>query len=170
MNMKLNYRCSSCGQVHDGPPLSYSAYAPALWYTLSEDERDHRALLSSDNCVIDRKYFFIMGNIEIPILDSQDIFIWSVWVSLSKSNYNRAKKLWLKEDRETEVPYFGWLSTQLIVYPDTLNLKTMVHTRPVGQRPWVELEATDHPLSIEQRKGITRDRVIEFAEKILHDG
>ncbi|MGW1264432.1 DUF2199 domain-containing protein [Streptomyces drozdowiczii] len=33
----------------------------------------------------------------------------------------------------------------------TLNLKTRVHTRPVGDRPFVELEPTDHPLAIEQR-------------------
>jgi hypothetical protein len=40
-----------------------------------------------------------------------------------------------------------------------LSLKTMVHTQPVGVRPSIELEPTDHPLAIEQREGITVARV-----------
>lgn len=65
---------------------------------------------------------------------------------------------------------FGWLSTALPIYPlETLSLPTLVHTRPVGLRPLVELEPSDHPLAIEQRNGITRARVQELAEAILHD-
>ncbi|WP_412543093.1 DUF2199 domain-containing protein [Longispora sp. K20-0274] len=71
--------------------------------------------------------------------------------------------------REAEPPYFGWLSTELGLYtPSTINLKTNLHTRPVGQRPLIELEPTDHPLAVEQRCGITRARVQEFAESLLH--
>lgn len=52
----------------------------------------------------------------------------------------------------------------------TLNLKTHVHTRPVGERPCVELEPTDHPLAVEQRTGITLDRVLKIATAVLHPG
>ncbi|MEU4303103.1 DUF2199 domain-containing protein [Kitasatospora aureofaciens] len=39
------------------------------------------------------------------------------------------------EGRETEPPYFGRLTTELPIYsPSTINLKTMAHTRPVGER------------------------------------
>jgi hypothetical protein len=54
------------------------------------------------------------------------------------------------------------------LYPDTLNLKTMVHLRDGGIRPFVELEPTEHPLAVEQRTGITHDRVAEIYEKMLH--
>jgi hypothetical protein len=47
-------------------------------------------------------------------------------------------------------------------------LKTNIHTNPVGVRPFVELEPTDHPLAVEQRNGITLARVQEIAEIILH--
>ena len=53
---------------------------------------------------------------------------------------------------------------------ETLNLKTEVHTEPVGTRPHVVLEPTDHPLSVEQRSGITVRRVPEIAELLLHPG
>ncbi|MFE3286272.1 DUF2199 domain-containing protein, partial [Streptomyces sp. NPDC059233] len=100
-----------------------------------------------------------------------EVFSWGVWVSLSRENFSRAADLWDRPGREAEDPYFGWLTTDLTVYPTTtLNLKTNVHTRPVGERPFVELEPTDHPLAVEQRTGITLDRVREIAATVLHAG
>lgn len=51
---------------------------------------------------------------------------------------------------------------------ETLNLKTEVHTDEVGARPHVILEPTDHPLAVEQRTGITVERVQKIAELVLH--
>jgi len=164
------YECRSCGQVHEGPPISYGVDAPALWYEIPEAERAARTELTSDLCVVDDQHFFILGNVEIPIIGSKEPFAWSVWVSLSLTNFQRTVKLWKKKGREKEPPYFGWLSTQLPCYPETLNLKTHVHTRPVGQRPFIELEPTAHPLAVEQREGISCERVQEIAETVLHDG
>ncbi|MEH2613576.1 DUF2199 domain-containing protein [Bradyrhizobium sp. AZCC 1693] len=59
-------------------------------------------------------------------------------------------------------PFFGWLSAELPVYPSTENLKTLVHLRDDGIRPYIELQPTDHPLAVEQRDGITTDRVAEI--------
>ena len=80
----------------------------------------------------------------------------------------RAVELWDTPGRESEPPCFGWLCTSLPLYPKTLHLKTHVHTHPVGERPFVELEPTDYPLAVEQRNGITMDRVREIAEALLH--
>jgi hypothetical protein len=87
---------------------------------------------------------------------------------LSKENFKRTVELWGTDGRESEPPYFGWLSTRLPLYPETLSLKTNVRTRPVGQRPFIELEPTDHPLAVEQRNGITMARVREIAAALLH--
>ncbi len=170
------YTCSICGQYHQGLPFSYGSPVPALVNSFSEIERKKRVLLSSDQCEVRSKklfgenVYFIVGNIDIPVIDSKEIFQWTVWVSLSKKNYARAGKLWDRAGRENEPPYFGWLSTllPLSLYPETLHLKTHVHTRPVGIRPLVELEATDHPLALEQRNGISLARIQEIAELILH--
>lgn len=162
------FRCRCCGELHDELPMHYGAAAPALWYSIPEAEQAERCVLSSDQCIIDEEHFFIVGNLEIPVAGVEEAFSWDVWVSLSDKNFARAVKLWKKKGRESEPPYFGWLSTALPCYPDTLNLKTMVHTREVGRRPWIELEPTDHPLAVEQREGITLARVQEIAELILH--
>ena len=101
--------------------------------------------------------------------DAAEPFSWGVWVSLSRPNFQRTLDLMESEGREAQQPYFGWLSTELPIYGvSTLNLKTNVHTRQIGLRPTIELEPTEHPLAVEQRSGITLDRVREFAERLLH--
>lgn len=147
--------------------MSYSTMAPDVWDPSFEG--DPNSMLSSDQCVIKNQHFFIRGLIEIPVIGSQDVFSWGAWISLSRDNFARALDVWNAEDRETEKPYFGWLSTELALYSEgTTNLKTNAHTRPVGKRPFIELEPTDHPLAVEQRTGITQDRVREIAMAMLH--
>lgn len=147
--------------------MSYAAPSPEYW---TDDLADDQAsCLSADQCVIKGEWFFVHGLIEIPVFDSDEPFSWGVWVSLSKENYDRMASLWQTQGREHEPPYFGWLSTQLPVYsPTTINLKTHLHTRPIGERPRIELEPTDHPLAVEQRTGITRARVQQIADILLH--
>lgn len=162
------YQCRVCGRYHEELPLHYGAAAPLYFYSIPERERASRAVLSSDQCIVDGQYYFIVGNLDIPVIGSDQVFSWDVWVSLSQVNFERATQLWNQPGRESEPPYFGWLSTQIDIYPDTISLKTMVHTRPVGVRPFIELEPTDHPLAVEQRTGITWERVQEIAERLLH--
>jgi hypothetical protein len=49
-----------------------------------------------------------------------------------------------------------------------MDLKTRVHLRDYGPRPWIELEPTDHPLALEQRNGISIDRVAEIYSVMVH--
>ncbi|MEU0851450.1 DUF2199 domain-containing protein [Streptomyces flaveolus] len=147
--------------------MNYTADAPAVWdlsFAVADD-----CLLSSDQCVIRAEHYFVKGLIEIPVIGSDEVFSWGVWVSLSRDNFSRAADLWDTPGRESEKPCFGWLTTELPLYsPTTLNLKTHVHTRPVGERPYVELEPTDHPLAVEQRTGITLERVRDIAAAVRH--
>ncbi|MFJ5138836.1 DUF2199 domain-containing protein [Streptomyces sp. NPDC088707] len=167
MTKDLGFTCSCCGAHHPELPMNYSTNAPHVWDESFSERSD--SLLSSDQCVIQAQYYFVKGLIEIPVIGSDDVLSWAVWVSLSRENFARAADRWDTPGREAEEPYFGWLNTEVALYsPSTINLKTYVHTRPVGQRPRVELEPTEHPLSVEQRTGITLARVREIAEIALH--
>jgi hypothetical protein len=64
-------------------------------------------------------------------------------------------------------PKFGRLCNNISLYPTTLNLKSHLHLRGGGSRPSIELEPTDHPLAIEQRRGISVERVEEIAAALL---
>ena len=161
--------CRSCGQRHDGMPMAFGAEAPYYWDpALAQDES---SVLEQDYCIINAEHFFVRGNLAIPVTAAPagTEFTWGVWVSLSRASFARALDVWTTAGRQNEPPYFGWLCTELPVYqPSTLLLKTHVHAQPIGKRPLIELERTDHPLALEQGTGITLARVQEIAEALQH--
>lgn len=166
--MSGNFVCRHCGIVHESLPLSFGADVPLYVEGIPAAERPNRVSLSTDQCVIDGEHYFVRGCLEVPIAGRSDVFAWGVWVSLSDRSFRRVTELWNKSGRESEPPFFGWLSTRLPGYPDTLNLKTMMHLRPVGVRPFIDLEPTEHPLSLEQQRGISAERARQIAESLLH--
>jgi len=164
----MQYVCSRCGERHEGLP-GLSTEAPLYYYSVPQLERASRCRLDGDTCVVDEEFFFVRGCLEVPIRGERDPFIWGVWVSLSRKSFDEFLELYHEAHRSHTGPFFGWLSASLKGYPQTENLKTMVHLRDHGQRPFIELEPTDHPLAIEQRSGISVARVGEILAASLHD-
>ena len=160
--------CKTCGAFHEDMPRLLTVAAPAAWEALPEAERTRQALLTADQCVIDDTFFFILGRLELPVLDGGEPFTWMTWVSVSEGHFLRASQLWQAAGREAEPPYFAWVQSSLPYPVPTLNLKADLLTQPVGQRPKVMLQATDHPLYREQKSGISVARVQEIVEAILH--
>ncbi len=157
----FRFKCPSCDEWHEGMP-SFGAIAPLYYDEIPEVDRHARCELTTDTCVVDQKFFFIRGCIEIPVDGADEPFVWGVWASLSRENFEQFVALQEEASRAAFGPYFGWLSASLKTYPSTENLKTMVHLRDNGLRPYIELEPTDHPLALEQRRGISRERVGEL--------
>ena len=148
--------------------MCFGAEYPDYYFSVPPEERATRVEYLDDLCVVDEKHFFIRARIEIPVIDSDEVFCWDVWTSLSEKNFLRTNELWNDPERVNELAYFGWLQTVLPGYPSTLSLKTMVHTQPIGQIPLVEVGEEDHPLTREQQHGITWERVIELVEIAMH--
>ena len=148
---------------------TFGSDAPLSYYEVPEQERDVRCRLSTDSCVIDGKWFFVRGCIEIPVHAETKPFIWGAWVSLSEQSFEQWLKCFDAPKRSHIGPFFGWLNASLKPYPDTLNLKTRVHLRDNGTRPYIELEPTAHPLAMEQRNGISKERVAEIYAQMMHD-
>ena len=166
----MKFRCVTCGEEHDVAEMSFGSDAPTQWHLLTDDERN-RSELCQDQCVIDateETAFFVRGCLDIPIIGTERAFTWGVWVSLSEKSFLEMSEHWTDPDRENLGPYFGWLSTTIPEYPDTMYLKTSVHQRSVGTRPLVELEATAHPLAVHQREGIDRDSLFALVTRLLH--
>jgi hypothetical protein len=165
--LRYSWTCRCCGQPHAELPIHWGAEAPVYYDALSEAERETRADLSADFCIIDGEHFFIRGVIEIPIVGQSERFTWGVWTSLSAANMDTVRRVWDRPDRQSVGHLFGWLSTALPLYPDTVNLKTNVHINAPPLLPSVELEPTDHPLAVEQRNGMTLERAVAIAEFLL---
>lgn len=164
-----SFTCRTCGKKIEEIP-AFASDRPVNYWDVPEEKRKKDVKLTSDSCVIADRFFFIRGCLEIPIINREDHFEWGVWVSLKEENFHIWKKHYRTKKRSHIGPFFGWLSTVLPVYPDTQNLKTMVHLRDNGIRPYIELEETDHPLSMEQHRGITMERVHQIIHELEHPG
>lgn len=166
----LTFRCAGCGAEHDLADLSLGADAPAQWRRLTDDERA-RSELGGETCVIRAEgetSRYVRAVLPIPITATSEEFTWGVWVSLSEKSFAELEAHWHDPRRVELGPYFGWLCTQVPGYPDTMFLKTSVGQRPVGSRPLVTLEPTDHPLAAHQREGIPRDELRRIVVDELH--
>lgn len=163
----FQFECTSCGQMHEGIPC-FGWDFPAQYLAVPEHERSTRVRLTDDVCVIDEEWFFVRGCLEIPVQGYDQPLSYGVWLSLSRTSFSQYVALLDKVDRDDTAKFFGWLCSAIPGYPDTQLLKTMVRVRPWPTRPFVELEATDHPLAIEQRHGIPVWRVQQITERVLH--
>lgn len=158
----MTYTCSCCGEIHDDlPDLSFDR--PSYASDVADDEFDKRVNLNEDLCVVDDELYFIRGVIKIPIRENEQNLGFGVWVSLKKENF----EAYLENYDTPDIgPFFGWLSSEFKFGGEpTLSLKTMAHFQGNGQRPLIELDESDHPLSVAQRNGIGLDE----AWKIAHD-
>jgi hypothetical protein len=163
--MPHRYKCSSCDKWHEGfPDLGYEQPQYAL--DVPEADRETRVFLTSDRCVVDDEFFFVRCLLPFPVLGTDDEFSWGVWCSLSRANFMR-----YQDEREAVVaegkPMFGYLSNSLPHYPATLNLTLSVKPRGDGLRPIAVLDETDHPLAVEQRDGISLEKLLEIVGPFL---
>ena len=73
--------------------------------------------------------------IEIPILGSDEPFLWGVWASIREEVFDEVADSWDEQGREAKYgPYKGRLANSLSIYPETLNLKLKIVVQPVGVR------------------------------------
>ena len=157
--------CKVCNCDLGEVPMCFGSSSPALMM-VPEAEYYDRVEESVDQCIVDGEHFFVRGHIELPLID-EEVFIWSVWVSLSERSFDHMREHWEAEGREFNEPYFGWLMTNLPCYPETFHLKTSVQSQSVGIVPLITLEPSEHPLSLEQKSGITMERVHEIIHPVM---
>jgi len=140
-----------------------------MYANMSESDRGTRALIGSDQCIVDQECFFIRGCLENAILNSTEVFIWGLWASVKEEVFNEISESWEQEGREMRWgPFKARLANSLSVYPETLNLKLRIVIQPVGTRPLFVLEEEQHPLAMAQQHGISRLEAAELSSILLH--
>jgi len=168
-NVPNGYKCRTCGQSHAGLPLSFGADFPDEYANLKQEERDARAVVGSDQCIIDAAHFFLRGLLEIPVIGNNEPFLWGLWASVREEVFDEISECWELQGREkSHGPFKGRLANSLSIYPETLNLKLKVILQPVGARPLFIVEDAGHPLHLQQKSGITHQEAIELASLLLH--
>ncbi len=163
----FSFKCATCDELHEGSP-SFAFRAPDP-YLEQPKEVQEAGKLGSDLCKYadeDGMHYFIRVCLEVPIHGVTDPFLWGVWVSLSEKSFNRYVETYDAPDTRDE--YFGWFCNYVPCYENTFALKTTVHPRAGNDRPYIKLEKTDHPLSIDFHEGISIQRAQELAERVMH--
>ena len=165
----FGFECATCGTYHVGMP-SFGWDWPIQYLMVPETDRARRTRLTPDWCTIGDDQFFVRGSLEVHVHGHEEPFSWGVWVSLSRTNFERYSTLHDDPEREAADRFVCWLCSAIPGYPDVSRLKAAVHVRPWPSAPFVDLEPTDHPLALEQRNGITTKRVHEIAQSVMHSG
>ena len=164
----FEFDCATCGQRHVGVP-SFGWDWPIQYLMVPEPERARRVELGPDHCIIDGEFFFVRGCLEVPVAGHDEPLSWGAWVSLSASSFERYAELHGDPRRAPGARFVGWLCSAIPGYPDPdPPLTAAVHVRAWPLRPYIELEPTDHPLAVEQREGITNERVRAIVERVMH--
>jgi hypothetical protein len=168
------WQCPSCGLMHT-MPFDLACDQPDFWQGSTEKSPNSRVLtsdniLTEDFCIIDGQHYFVRCVLELTLIGwDGEAFGFGVWATLSKKTFALYREIFDSGHQGAQGPWFGWFSNRLKGYPDTLNLKCQVHPQEGRQRPYIELEATDHPLAVEQRTGITFDRLLDLYALNGHD-
>ena len=162
------FTCSCCGQIHEGSP-SFGYKTPMPFDHLSDHDKQSIAQINDDLCKIEHPEgtdYFARVVLELPIHETEEPFLWGVWVSLSKESFDKYTSTWGEHDESDS--YFGWFCNRLPYYPDTINLKTNVRPRNGGARPYLELQPSDHPLAAHYHHGLTAQEAQVIAEEAMH--
>lgn len=164
----FEFKCSHCDKTHKGIP-SLVSDAPDYFYSIPEKEREERVQLNSDTCIVDDEHFFVRGCLEIPVHGFDEPFSFGAWISLSQANFIKFEELFNISERDQNEPMFGWFSTWIYPYYETKeNIKSRIHLRNNGIRPFIELEPSGHPLSLAQQNGITKEDIVKIYEHYIH--
>ena len=166
------FKCSSCGEIHEGSP-SFGFNAPDQYATLSDEQKSRMGVLSEDFCTIthtDGIDRFVRAVLEVPIHGVEKPFLWGVWVSLSEKSFNRYKETY--SDPVVGEGFFGWVCNRISLYPYEQPRAADVVVRSGRSRPLVVLhrgDPEDDPLVLDQMHGISVARAQELAELALHE-
>ncbi|HLY26573.1 MAG TPA: DUF2199 domain-containing protein [Aggregatilineales bacterium] len=164
------FKCPECGKIHD---LSQAAlvfrmprHVAELRREIGKEEFAARVQMNDDLCCIDEKLYFIRGVLEVPVKELDATFEWGLWALVDQVDFNHYVELWDADIDEHEPPFTGWLSGSPPEYPESDMAEVVIHMRSNGMRPMFMISASDQPLGIAQREGITPAEVHQFIAKV----
>jgi hypothetical protein len=164
------FKCTICHKFHGVEPVSFCSRTPDTYAGIKQADRQHRAMLGTDQCVIDQEQYFLRGIVEIPIVGLDEVFLWGAWARVWQKDYEEMSDFWDTPEREKTIgPYKGRLNNNIPTYePETFDLKCTLMIQPIGTRPLFVIEEPEHPLAIDQRHGISMNRVLQIASIAYH--
>jgi hypothetical protein len=157
---RLRYRCPDCRDVHDGLPDLCFALPDAI-FVLEAEERQTRALVSSDLCVLDDTRYFIRCVLEVAVADHTDVFAYGLWAEVAGRDFNRYAVYYNTDVPQNHSSFEGLLANRLPLTEETLGLACSIAlSSEEGLRPSLRVTDALHTLHEEQETGVTLSRAL----------
>jgi hypothetical protein len=137
---------------------------PDVIFALPVAERDARAVVSSDLCILDDERYFIRCVMTVPVLDCDDTIDYGPWVEIESQDFGRYAVHFNGGGHPSWVAAEGYLANAFPAHAHTtLGLNCMVRVASdKSQRPTVEILDDSHPLQAEQVTGVPLPRALEI--------
>lgn len=165
MRSSRYFKCSICGEDHEGLPTDCAYRLPDVVWAIPEADRNQQARFNSDLCQFGERYF-IRCILAVPFKELPGEFRWGAWVEVKWPTFERYLQIY-EEDGSSEPRHSALLSNDLVAYRDSLDVSVLIQFREASKRPLVSLHGDDEILlAIEQREGITDSRYHEVLDII----
>jgi hypothetical protein len=156
--------CSSCGRAHPKFETELGFHRPDPVNGLSELERNERCRFSSDAYVLDEKRFFVRGVLPLPVVGRSAPYNLGVWAELSKEAFGRIYDLWTDPAQASEPPFAATLANSIPLGVKGVGLMVRIQLTGPTTRPTFTVVESQHPLYLEQARGIDEHRALEYSE------
>jgi hypothetical protein len=168
MSENVKFTCACCGKELDEWP-ALTSRTPSPYFSLSEEEKEELAELSTDFCKItypDQTDYFIRCTLTQKVNDSCQDLEYGVWVSVSEKSFSDYKENYHNPNHVTT--YFGWLCTEILGYDMDNDIPTDVTTQTGNNRPIVVPHAScNHPFVQDYYNGISETEAIRRIKEML---
>jgi hypothetical protein len=158
--------CSECNKVHNMSEMTLIHKIPMHCFKIPENERAKRIKVNDDLCSIDGKLYFIRGVLEMPIIGTKETFDWGLWALLEKKDFDKYIELWNAKIAKNMKSFEGFLEGAPRFYPDSNMVDITIQLRSKSKRPLFKIVSEQDEMGLDQRNGITMEKIHSFIDYV----
>lgn len=163
------YKCNICGKNHS-IYFGFESLESETILEIPESERKNRVIKVGNLSVVDNQLIIVRGNLFVKCNELEETYLYfDVWVKIKTEDFQKKIEEYEKDKVNYDPTLIGKLESQLILYDDTKNIEVEVTNYEHDKvDTLVKVLKKNHQLEIDQRNGISNERLIELMEKIHH--
>jgi Uncharacterized protein conserved in bacteria (DUF2199) len=117
----VGYQCSTCGHWHEERPTSFRFPLPDVVAALDDNQRRRRVKSGPEQCILDDEHFFILGNLDLHVVGTNEIIRWTAWATRAEL---LAYRIYLAEEKAKAYDSPELLDDMKTSDPEALSLMT----------------------------------------------